>query len=70
MYLFIWLDGQARQVKDNLTVDDYLAVAQRLISVYRIRKSFEKLVIDNGKACWVPVKESQVANGHPGRFHF
>lgn len=70
MYLFIYVDGRARQVIANLTVTDLLAIKQKLLSVYTvINDKFYKLVIDEGKLCKVPVQESIVLACKDGICH-
>lgn len=70
MYLFIYADRTCKQVTDNLSVGDLLAVRRGLLGVYRVREGrFEKLVPDERTITWVPVPESRVAFSEESRFH-
>lgn len=73
MYLFVWTDGRVRQFRDNLTVLDHLAVTQGLLHIFRFdhdKESFARLVIDNGRACWVPVQQGRTAISSEAKLHF
>lgn len=73
MYLFVWNDRRMRQFHDNLTVVDYLAVAHGLLNVFRFDKTadtFARLVIDNGRACWVKVPEGDTAMSPEAKLHY
>jgi hypothetical protein len=71
MYLLVLADRSARQVVDNLTVADLLAVAQGLAHVYRLHEArYETLVFDLGRPCWLPVRPARVAACPDARLHF
>lgn len=60
-YLIIFCDRSMRQTSENLTATDYLAAAQGLSSIVRCRESgFERLVFDENRPFWVPVKNAGV----------
>lgn len=73
MYLFVWLDGRVRQVNDNLSIADHLAVKKRLLTVVRYDKEkgvYTKLVHDNDRAYWVPILEGQDAISAEAKIHY
>lgn len=70
MYLFVWADRSARLVDDNLTVADYLAASQNVLTVFRLSGGVSRLVFDRGAACWVPVPGARTASSDGGRVHF
>jgi hypothetical protein len=70
MYLFIFADGRARQVHDNLTVTDLLAVKEKVLRIFTVvENNFVLLTIDNEKITPVPVVEGRIIQGTAGRIH-
>ena len=70
MYLFVFSDNQVRQITDNLSVTDYIAMLSGLLRVYRAKiDGFVQIVIDNGKLCEVNVTEATIIQGEAGRLH-
>lgn len=61
MYLIVFCDRTMRQTSENLTATDYLAVAQGISCIVRYRESgFERLVFDESRPFWVPVKNAGI----------
>lgn len=60
MYLIIFCDRTTRQTSENLTASDYVAASQGLSQIVRFRDDrFEKLVFDEGKPFWIPVRDAR-----------
>lgn len=72
MYLFVYADGSARQVIDNLSVADLLAVSVGTLRIFTYNfgdSKFYKVVLDENKLCKVPVLDSRVIQCEEGRLH-
>jgi hypothetical protein len=70
MYLFVYGDGRVRQVHDNLTVTDMLALKQGELKVFTCADNeFYQIVIDESKVCKVPVQESNILKVETERLH-
>jgi hypothetical protein len=70
MYLFVFSDHTIRQVADNITVAELLAMQEHSLRVFQfIGENFVELIVDNGKPCLVPVREGKVFQCKDGRFH-
>jgi hypothetical protein len=70
MYLLVFRDLTVRQVHDNLTVADLLAVRERLARIFTINeKDFLEIVLDDGKMCIVPIKEAKPLSCSAGKVH-
>jgi hypothetical protein len=70
MYLFIFADGKTRQVEDNLTILDLLAVKQNLLTIFCLREGrFHKVLMDEARLCYVPVHDSSLLISKEGRCH-
>lgn len=70
MYLFVYLDGRTRQVHDNLSVQDFLAIKQKDVKVYTVKDNkFLEIIIDENKICFKPVAEARVLQSTEGRIH-
>lgn len=70
MYLLVFVDHRIRQIEDNLTVAEMLAIQERTLRVFQvIDGKFLEIVIDNGKLCLVPVPVGTIIQGKEGRFH-
>ncbi len=71
MFLYIFTDGQIKQVSENPTIVDLLAVSQSLLTIIKFdkKKGFFRLIKDESKLCWVPVKDAQVLTSETDRVH-
>ena len=70
MYLFLYNDGQIKQVTDNLTKLDVMAIALGEVKVFTLlNKKFVRIVVDEGKLCKVPVAESRILKTNSERLH-
>jgi hypothetical protein len=73
MYLFIFPDRTLKQVSENLTIIDIMSVRTGCLSIVRSTAApaqrYDRLVIDNGKLCWVPVREAGVVGCQEGAIH-
>jgi hypothetical protein len=66
----IFANGCVRQVHDNLSVADMLAIKDKTLRVYTIHdNTFMLVTIDEEKICFVPVPESHVIQCQTGRLH-
>jgi hypothetical protein len=70
MYLFLFANGCVRQVHDNLSIADMLAIKDKTLRVYTIHDdTFMLVTIDEEKVCFVPVPESRIVQCQTGRLH-
>lgn len=72
MYLFVWADHSHRQFRDNLSLLDYLAIRQGLLTVYRHdqkARSFQVLTLEGDRAHWQEVPEGRTVTGPNCKFH-
>jgi hypothetical protein len=70
MYLFIYHDGTCRQVTDNLTTADLLAIKTDTLRVYIfVDGQFYRIVIDENKICKVPIPEANIIKVDSNRLH-
>lgn len=74
MYLFVWINGDARQFKENLAVYDVAAAKEGLLKIYRFdaKDGFSRLVFDLGppeRLCWVPVPVGKTVTSMGVRIH-
>jgi hypothetical protein len=70
MYLYLFADGTIRQVHDNITISDVLAIKEGLLRVFTIHNNkFVRIVVDEEKLCVIPVQESDVIQNKEGRLH-
>jgi hypothetical protein len=70
MYLFVFANGCVRQVHDNLSIGDMLAITDKTLRVYTvIDNKFVLVTIDEDKVCFIPVPESSVIQCQTGRLH-
>ena len=70
MYLFIYADKQVRQVNDNLTIADILAVKQKILKIFTVDQDIAlEIIVDNDKLCKVIVPETRILKTKQGRIH-
>lgn len=72
MYLYVRRDTSARQVRDNISVADLILVKVGQLHVYRFhpdKHAFQRLVLDEGRPCWVPVPEADVGHSNGAKLH-
>jgi hypothetical protein len=70
MYLYIFADGTVRQVHDNISVADLIALKQGLLRIFSVvNHKFVRIVLDKEKICLVPVRESEILLNKDGRLH-
>lgn len=70
MYIFVWIDGTTRQVEENVTVADIMAVRMGTLKILRLKeKNLEQLMPDNETIHWVPVKSARSVSHKEYKFH-
>ncbi len=70
MYLFIFVDGTFKQVNENLSVTDLVAVKSGLLKILRSHlNSFQALTFKQEKLVWSPVPEAKVLTLRESRIH-
>lgn len=70
MLLYVFIDGTCKQVEDNISVADMLAVKQGLLKIVKWHKGqFVYLVQDESKLLWVPIKKGFTISCPDARVH-
>ncbi len=72
MYLLVFCDGTAKQIRENLEMYDYAAVTAGTLNIYRFDSkddSVKRLVADEKKWVWVPVVEGKSIVSEGVRIH-
>jgi len=58
MYLYVWPNGIAKQVRENPSVIDFLAVKQGTLFIFRFANGFHRLVFTSDSFLWIDVAEA------------
>lgn len=69
MYLAVHPDGRSFTVEGNLTVADCLAASQGLVHFFRLGADVRRLVSDNGRMSWAPVRPATDLVAGEDRLH-
>lgn len=69
MFLFVMADGTTKQVTENPSVLDILALQQGLLSIYRFCRHFQKLMVCREKLYWVNVPDAKILQTADARVH-
>lgn len=70
MYLFVFLDGTARAVNENLSVADLMGVRQGTLKVFRCPDgTFEQLFVEDDQLKWTETSPAKVVIRESWRFH-
>jgi hypothetical protein len=70
MYLFVFSNGLVRQVEDNITIVDALAMKNNLLSVYSFKDGqFYQVVIEDNQFVYKEVEQAKIVQGESGRLH-
>lgn len=68
MYLFVFVDGSVRQVFENLSQADLLAVRAKTLRVFRFGSKFQELVVDD-RLGWLAVPSASLLIASDVRLH-
>lgn len=70
MFLYIFKNGDIKQVADNPTVADTIAVGLGGLTILKcVQNVFYKLVLEKNKICWTKVEDCVTLSCRDGRFH-
>ena len=69
MYLYLTKTGPAKQVEENPSTMDFMAVSQGLLKIFRFAEEFQELVFSSGKFHWIPVASAETLKTSDARLH-
>jgi hypothetical protein len=69
VYVFVYKNGTFKQVTDNLSVADILAVTEGVLSIVRFHGKFQYLVNTGEALVWRPVPEATLLIAGDARLH-
>jgi hypothetical protein len=70
MYLYVWKTGAAKEVTENPSAADLLAVQQGMLMIFRFTGGcFLKLIVQSDKLLWQPVLSASILKSSDARLH-